>query len=138
MADGLLDANIFIHAHMDDERTDECVQFLRLLRTGALLAELYPLIVHEVTYVFTRHGVFPTKRALASYVRSFLAWPGIVGETVTLDRSLERWGATPGLSFVDAYLIEVALAQGRPVYTINVKDFAQYGVDVPRPLPNGL
>lgn len=44
------------------------------------------------------------------------------------DRIQEPGGDRPGRR---------AYNQGRPVYTINVRDFAPYGVTVPQPLPSG-
>lgn len=85
VTDGLVDTNVFVYAYANDGRTEECARFLRQVQSGSVRVELHPLVVHELTYILKRFGVFPHKAAAAAYVRSFLRWPGIVGDTARLD-----------------------------------------------------
>lgn len=137
MAEGLLDTNVIVHALGNDDRTEECVRFLQRVRSGAISVVLHPLVVHEVTYVLQRLDRSWDRRAISRHLRHVLSWPGVAGETAILDRAILRWGAAPGVSFVDAHLGEMALIEDRPVYTINVRDFATFGVEAPSPLPDG-
>ena len=135
MDEGLVDTNVFVHAFMNDDRTEECVAFLDGVRSGVTRAEIHPLVVHELTYTFVRYKIFPDRYAISEYIRSVLHCPGITTDVDALERALVRWGQGSGVAFVDAYLAEIALRDNRPVYTINVRDFAPYGVNTPSPLP---
>jgi len=135
-ADGLLDTNVFVHALKNDNRTDECVRFLEQVQTGTTTGARHPLIVHELTYVLSRFGPPWDRGRIVRHIVGILGWPGVVGDTSLLRDAVLRWGSAPRVSFVDAYLIEVALAEDRPVYTINVRDFAPFGVTAPSPLPS--
>ncbi len=48
-AEGLIDTNLFIHAHTTDSASDECREFLRALEAGTVRARLEPLILHELS-----------------------------------------------------------------------------------------
>ena len=98
---------------------------------------LHPLVVHELMYVLLRIRRSWDRARIAQHVVEVHGWQGIVGETEILHLAVKRWSSSPQLSFVDAYLIEVALLEERPVYTINVRDFAPYGVVTPSPLSSG-
>jgi hypothetical protein len=101
------------------------------------MAVLHPLVVHELTYVLQRIRRSWDRERIAQHVLLIIGWPGIVGETELLRRAVMRWGSTPNLSYVDSYLIEAALAENRPVYTVNVRNFAPFGVVTPSPLHSG-
>ncbi len=58
MDEGLVDTNVFVHAFMNDDRTEECVAFLDGVRSGVTRAEIHPLVVHELTYTFVRYKIF--------------------------------------------------------------------------------
>ena len=98
---------------------------------------LHPLVVHELMYVLQRIRRSWDRARIAQHVVEVLGWPGVVGETEILRLAIKRCSSTPQLSFVDAYLIEIALLEERPVYPIDVRDFASYGVVRPSPLSSG-
>lgn len=57
--------------------------------------------------------------------------PGVVRRDTMLLEAIEVWRSTPSLSFVDAYLGVRAQREGRPVYTVNRRDFERQGVEAP-------
>lgn len=135
-SDGLLDTNIFLHAQTTDAHSDECRQFLSALARGTQQAWLEPLVIHELSYVFRRYVQQATKEDVASYLRTVLSWPGIRGDKDLMIDAVERWSATSDLAFVDAYLAALASRRGAAVFTMNVRELTDQGVDVPRPLPS--
>jgi hypothetical protein len=66
-----------------------------------------------------------------------LRWPGIVGDKELMMNAVARWADKPELGFVEAYLAAQADRDNCPVYTKNVRDFADQGIEVPDPLPAG-
>ncbi len=137
MNEGLVDTNVFVHALLVDEGSAKCRAFLDGVRDGSISVEVHPLVVHELTYNFMRFRVFADRRVIAEYIRSVLQWPGIVSDVTVLDRALDRWGGEQRVAFVDAFLIELALRDNLPVYTMNRRDFEPFGVQTPSPLPSG-
>jgi predicted nucleic acid-binding protein len=135
MGDGLLDTNVFIHAHTTDQWSEECRRFLARLAEGRLRARLEPLILHELSYALPRYVKQITRDELAAYLLMVLGWDGVQGEKDTMADAVERWWRTPGLAFADAYLAALATRQECPVYTKNVRELAGQGVAVPQPLP---
>lgn len=136
VTEGLLDTNLFIHAHLDDTHSDECRRFLEALQRGERQARLEVLVVHELSYVFPRVVKQFDRHELARYLISVIEWPGVVCERATIAETLQRWSSTPGLSFIDAYLATVATTREVPIYTKNVRELIAQGVDVPVPLPS--
>ena len=132
---GVVDTNVFVHAHANDPLTAECQAFLSALAAGAVQAHLDPLVVHEMTYVLPRLVREITRADIAAYLLVVLDWPGIQGPLAVLRDAVRRWGRTPGLGFVDAYLAALAALRSSPVYTKNVRDLVGQGVPVPDPLP---
>jgi predicted nucleic acid-binding protein len=132
---GLLDTNLFIHAHANDSASDECRGFLAELESGRARARLEPIILHELSYALPRFARQMTRTDVAEYLLMVLSWDSIEGEKEVMVDTVERWRSTPGLSFADAYLAAVAKAQRRPVYTKNVRDLIGQGADVVDPLP---
>ena len=134
---GLLDTNIFLHAHASDVHADECRQLLALLEAGRVRARLEPMVLHELSYVLPRYVKQMTKQDVAQYLITVLSWVGVVGETDLLIDTVERWAGTPGLSFTDAYLAALATRRRCPVFTKNLREFLGQGVNAPSPLPDG-
>ena len=137
MADGLLDTNVFIHAHASDSSTDECRRFLQALEAGRLRAQLEPLILHELSYALPHYVKQMTREQVAEYLLMVLSWEGVQGEKDSMVDAVQRWRNTPGLSFADAYLAALATARQCPVYSKNVRELEGQGVIVPQPLPSG-
>ena len=135
--DGLIDTNVFLHAQATDERSEECRHFLRALQNGTLVASLDPLVLHELSYALPHYVKQMTREDVARYLLSVLSWPGVESDKDLMIDTVYRWSQTPGLSFVDAYLAARATREGKPVYTLNVRDLQRQGVTVPQPLPNG-
>jgi len=133
-ADGLLDTNVFIHAHSTDRFAEECRGFLAALERGDLRAQLDPIILHELSYALRHYVRQMTRDDVAQYLLTVLSWAGIQGEKDLMVDTVERWRATPGLSFADAYLAARGAAEGRVVYTKNVRELRGQGVTVPDPL----
>jgi len=135
MPEGLLDTNVFIHAHTTDSLSGECRRFLGALEEGRIQARLEPMIVHELSYALRHYLRQMTRDDLAEYLLTVLSWPGVVGDKDLLVGAVQRWQQANRLAFADAYLIECAVGRGVPVYSKNVRELAGQGVDVPDPLP---
>jgi predicted nucleic acid-binding protein len=134
MSDGLLDTNVFLHAHTTDALSVECQQFLAALEAGTVRAQMEPLVLHELSYALKHYLKQMTRQDIAQYLLTVLGWKGVTGEKDTLAQTVQRWVQTPGLAFVDAYLAELAQQRDCPVYTKNVRKFRAQGVVVPNPL----
>jgi predicted nucleic acid-binding protein len=133
--DGLVDTNVFVHAHATDAHSAECVRFLTAVEAGQVRAQMDPLVLPELSYVLPRFFKQMTRRDVADYLLVVLGWTGIVGEKALLADSVELWRDTPGLAFVDAYLVTRAKGENRPIYSKNVEDIRPLGAAVPDPLP---
>jgi predicted nucleic acid-binding protein len=136
MTEGVLDTNVFLHAQTTDAHSEECRRFLAALEQGQVRARLEPLVLHELSYSLTHYLKQLTREQIAQYLLSVLSWAGVEGDIELMVETVERWGHTPRLSFVDAYLATVATEWQCPVYTKNVRDLESQGVEVPRPLPS--
>ena len=133
---GLLDTNVFIHAHAQDDASDECRRFLVALEAGHIDAYLDPVILHELSYALPHYIKQMTRSDVADYLLMILGWEGVHGEKGVMVDSVERWRSTARLSFADAYLASLASVRGEPVFTKNIRDLEGQGVKVPNPLPN--
>jgi predicted nucleic acid-binding protein len=134
---GLLDTNVFLHAHATDEFTEECRGFLAALEQGSLRAHLEPIILHEISYALPRYIKQMTRDDIAAYLLMVLSWPGVQGEKDAMVDTVDRWWRTPGLAFADAYLAALAVRRACVVYTKNISELVGQGVPVPQPLPSG-
>ena len=128
---GIIDTSVVVHAFGNDPDTAAAQAFLDRVEAGHASIIVDPLVVHELTYAFSRVSrQFPRER-VAEIALSLVD----VGVRSTSDdalrRGIEIWRDTPGLSFVDAYLGSRALEEGMPVYSVNRKDFLRQGVDAP-------
>ena len=137
MRDGLLDTNVFIHAHTTDSISEECRRFLAALERGRVQAHLEPLILHELSYALPHYVKQMTRQQVAEYLLMVLSWDGVQGDKAVMVDAVQRWQGTPGLSFVDAYLASLAAERSCPVYSKNVRELKAQGVTVPDSLPVG-
>ena len=137
MAEGLLDTNLFIHAHAKDPFTQECRRFLAGLENGQLSAHLDPLILHELSYALPHYVKQMGRAQMAEYLLMVLGWPGVHGEKDLMVEAVRRWGASGSLAFADAYLAALAGQRGCPVYSKNIRELEAQGVAVPHLLPGG-
>lgn len=96
-----------------------------------------PLVLHELSYALRHYAKQMTRTDVAQYLLSVLSWPGVDGDKDVMVEAGQRWGGTPGLSFVDAYLATLAVHQRRPVFTKNVGELSAQGAEVPPSLPDG-
>lgn len=135
---GLLDTNVFIHAHAQDAASADCRRFLAALEAGRVSARLEPLVLHELSYALPHYIKQMTRMDVAQYLLMVLGWEAVQGDKGIMVDTVERWRDTVGIAFVDAYLAAVAREQGRAVYSKNVRELRSQGVDVPYPLPDGL
>jgi predicted nucleic acid-binding protein len=131
---GLLDTNVFIHAHSSDTHAGDCRAFLSALERGERRARIEPLILHELSYALPHYVKQMGREDVAQYVLMVLSWPGVVGDISLMIDTVQRWRTTPGLSFADAYLSAIAVREAVPVYSKNVKELRGQGVDVPATL----
>jgi len=136
-ADGLIDTNVFIHAHSNDSLSEECRAFLRGLESGTVQARIEPLILHELSYALPHYVKQMTRHQVAEYLLMVLRWDGVTGDKRILGDTVERWRTTPGLSFADAYLAALAAERGCSVFTKNVRELRAQGAVVPESLPDG-
>jgi len=135
VADGLLDTNVFIHAHATDDHAAECRAFLAAIEGGRVSARLEPLILHELSYALPHYVRQMGRAEVAEYLLMVLGWQGVRGEVDLLVDTVERWRDTAGLSFADAYLAALAVRLGAPVYSKNLRELQAQGARVPAPLP---
>jgi predicted nucleic acid-binding protein len=126
-SEGLVDTNVFIHALRGDDRSHECREFLKLLRTGERRVRLEPYVVHELTFVIGRVLKHMTRDDAVAYIREVVDWPGIDCERELILGALIRW-QRPGIAFADALLATQALLSDTVVFTVNAKHFADVGV----------
>lgn len=136
MAEGLLDTNVFIHAHTPDRLSGECRRFLTALEAGQVRAHLEPLVLHELSYALRHYLKQMTRQDVAQYLLTVLSWKGVQGDKDLMAQTVQRWAQSARLSFVDAYLAELAAQRGCPVFTKNVRELMAEGADVPDPLPS--
>jgi len=133
--DGLLDTNIFVHAHTTDRHSNECRGFLAALERGDVEARLEPVVLHELTYVLPRYLKQMSRTDLAAYLLTILGWTGVRGDTALMVDAVERWRTTPRLAFVDAHLAALAGRNSCAVFSVNRAELRAQGIDVPQPLP---
>ncbi len=133
--EGLLDTNVVIHWLMNDSNSEQCRAFLASLESGHRVVRLEPYIVHELTYVMARRLKL-SKHETASILLRIVQWPGIECDKNLLNGALLRWRDRPGLSFIDALLASEAILGQTRIFTINVGDFDEPGIEVPKPLDN--
>lgn len=126
-SDGLIDTNVFIHALRGDDRSQECREFLKLLRTGERRVRLEPYVVHELTFVIGRVLKQMSREETVAYIREVIEWPGIDCDRELLLGALIRW-QRPGIAFADALLATQARLSDTVVFTVNTKHFADVGV----------
>ena len=132
---GLLDTNVFIHAHTHDNVSKECRDFLAALEVGSVRAVLEPVILNELSYALPHYFKQISREEIAEYLLMILSWEGVLGPKETLIDTIERWRRTPRLSFVDAYLAARAGQESRSIYSKNVRELRAQGVLVPNTLP---
>jgi len=135
MTPGMLDTNVFIHAHASDRWTAECRAFLTAVESGSVTAVLEPMVLHELSCALPHYVKQMTRDQVGEYLLMELRWEGVQGDKDTLVETVMRWRATPGLAFVDAYRATLAHRRGCPVFSKNVKELNAQGAVVPVPLP---
>jgi predicted nucleic acid-binding protein len=135
MSAGLLDTNVFIHAHARDAWTDECRAFLSAIEGGSIRAVLEPLVLHDLSFALPHYAKQMTRDHVGEYLLMVLSWEGVEGDKDTMVETVMRWRATPGLAFVDAYLATLARKRDCAVFSKNVKDLTAQGAQVPAVLP---
>ena len=121
---GYLDTNLFVHAlYPDDPHYPRCRALIAALADGTATGWLDVVVVYELTFILARRRRFPERAAIERYLRGILAAPGVqVDNRPTLLAALGRW-ATRGVGFADAWLLARAQATGRPVCSVNERDF---------------
>jgi predicted nucleic acid-binding protein len=125
---GYLDTNIFVHhLYPNDRHYSRCRAIVAALEDGSATGWLDATIVYELTFILARGRRLPNRRAIAEYVQSIIAMPGVKAEEPqVLAAALERWAAR-GVGFADAWLFARALADGRPICSVNARDFTEVG-----------
>lgn len=136
MSEGLLDTNVFIHAHTCDAHSASCRALLAGLEVGRVRARIEPLILHELSYALPHYLKQMGRAEVAEYLLMILGWEGVRAEIDLLVDTVERWRDTGGLSFADAYLAALAVCQRVPVFTVNVRELRRQGATVPSSLPS--
>jgi predicted nucleic acid-binding protein len=121
---GYLDTNIFVHALFPrDAQHARCRTILAALEQGTGEGILDPLVIHELTYLLLRLPHFLDRAAVEVYLRDLLRMTGVqASQRSLLLAALSRW-ASRGGGFVDAWLATLALTDGQPVCSANVRDF---------------
>jgi len=133
---GIVDTNVFIHAHTSDRHSAECRRFLAALESGRVRARLEPITLHELSYALPHYIKDMTRRDVAEYLLVVLQWPGLEGEKEVMVDAVSTWLESLSIGFAGAYLTARAKALDCPVYTKNLRDFAGLPVAAPDPLPD--
>lgn len=123
---GWLDTNVFVHVlYRGDREHARCLSIVEALADGRAEGWFSPLIAHELTYTLGRKPGFPTRAAIATYLGSILAYPGVlVEDKISLVDALGRWAASSTVGFVDAYLAVLAERNSLPICSANARDFS--------------
>jgi predicted nucleic acid-binding protein len=138
VSDGILDTNVFLHAHATDNHSAECRRLLTAVANGQTTAIVDPLVAHELSYALPRLRKQMTRADVAGYLLQVLSWSGVRGDVDLLSDAVRIWRDSPGVAFVDTYLMARGLRENRPIFTKNLRDFANRGVTVPDPLIDPL
>ncbi len=121
---GYLDTNLFVHAlYPNDPHYLRCRALLAALADGTATGWLDVVVVYELTFILARRRRFPDREAIERYLRGILAAPGVRTEDrPALLTALGSW-ATRGVGFADTWLLARAQATGRPICSVNERDF---------------
>ncbi len=130
--DGFLDTNVIVHAFTNDSFSRECGAFLDKLESGEQRARLEIFVVHELTYTLPRSLKQLSRTEIGSILATMFEWPGvIVSDKHLLLVALNRWSSSQSLGFGDSLLIFHAESQVVPIFTKNVREMRDYGVEIP-------
>lgn len=135
MSSGYLDTNVVVHSLANDAHSTECRRFIELLQRGEIAAVLDATVLHELTYTISRYRKEFSRVDIAQFLLWMVDLEGVSCNRLLFKATLERWGASENLGFVDAYLLARATDEGVPIYSKNVKHLGGFGVAVPDPLP---
>lgn len=130
---GLLDTNVLIHSLTNDANSAECRTFLRLVQAGERRVRLEPYVVHEMSYALSR-VLKHTRQEIAEELLALTQWSGIDCDQELIPAAIIRWRDRPSVSFADALLAAEAIRSQTRVFTVNVRDFNDTGIEVPAPL----
>jgi predicted nucleic acid-binding protein len=136
MNDGLLDTNVVVHIFDPPPLGSECAAFLQAVAAGRIRTVLDPLVVHELTYVLPRVRKTMQRADVAQFLVDLVNLPGVIADKNLLVETLQRWGGTTGLGFVDAYLVTRSEREQRLLYTKNVRELTTLGASIPTVLPS--
>lgn len=121
---GWIDTTIFVAVLFPhDPSYPACAALLLALEQGEAEGWIDPTVVHELTYVLRRTGLFPDREAIHTYVRSILLLGGVRAhdKDVMLD-AIAQWQIR-GIGFVDALLTTRAQRDSLPICSVNERDF---------------
>ncbi len=127
----MFDTSVYLGYLSNNPANVSTTALLDEIRTGRTLVEIDPLVVHELTYGYSRHRPGSTRVQIYEALEELLAWPGVIGPKGLIRLALERWQSDLGFSFVDSFLVIRAEQERLPVYTLNRRDFLRQGVDAP-------
>lgn len=104
----IIDANIFLEAALDQERSEPCLQFLEKVRDGNVSAVITDFHLDSILAVLENHGMgwLEITNFLASLVRYkglTVHSPGLVGRLRAANLMREE-----GLDFDDALILQTA------------------------------
>jgi predicted nucleic acid-binding protein len=121
---GYLDTNIFVHVlHPNDDHHDRCKAITDALQDGTATGWIDATAVYELTFILARRRRFPDRRAIAEYVIGIISAPGVqTDDRQALLTALQYW-VSQNSGFADAWLLARALTDGRPVCSVDRRDF---------------
>jgi len=123
---GFLDTNVFVHPlYENDPDRARCRQVLDDLSEGRAIGFLNHIIVHELTYVLkAKVESMKSRQDIRDFITPFLLLDNIeVPDRELLVAALVDWADNSSLGFADVLLKQYALQSGRPVCSVNRKDF---------------
>jgi predicted nucleic acid-binding protein len=136
VSDGLLDTNVLVHSILDDIPSEECRKFLAMVEAGERRVRLEVYVVHELTFVLGRVRRQMSRQEIVEFLYQVIEWPGIECDRELLIGTLDRWQQRKGIAFVDALLATQARLSNTRIFSKNVREFRDTGIEVPEPLWN--
>jgi predicted nucleic acid-binding protein len=122
---GWLDTNVFVHAlYANDKPHKRSIEILDALADGSAQGWLDPIVVHELTYLFTNGvGQFQGREDSRDFLLDIVRTPAIhAADKDVLIGAIMHWSRST-IDFADAWLSVLSRHRALPVCSANRRDF---------------
>lgn len=115
----VIDMNIWLEVLLDQERADECEDFLRLVANGEVTGYITDFTVHGIVVVLERRG---RKQQIKDFLLSLIGFSGLTLIHATLADQVEiaEFAERMGLTYDDAYQAFFAQRLGVPIVSFDM------------------